>query len=179
MKAVLVPSLVALLAAAAATAKPPATEKEPVTDQYHGVSVTDDYRWLENWNEPKVKAWSDTQNVFARGYLSHLPNVSAIRERLTQIMTAKTISYGLLAHRKGHLFAIKREPPKQQPFLIELPSSDAVDQARVVVDPNKIDAKGTTAIDWYVPSPDGKLVAVSLSRGQRSRRRAHFQNGQW
>jgi prolyl oligopeptidase len=165
VKAVLVPSVVALLAAAVATSKPPATEKEPVTDQYHGVSVTDDYRWLENWNDPKVKAWSDTQNVFARGYLSHLPGVSAIRERLTQIMTAKTISYGLLAHRKGHLFAIKREPPKQQPFLIVVPSSDAVDQARVVVDPNTIDAKGTTAIDWYVPSPDGKFVAVSLSRG--------------
>ena len=112
-----------------------------------------------------MKAWSDTQNVFARDCLKHLPNVTAIRERLTQIMTAKTISYGLLAHRKGHLFAIKREPPKQQPFLIVLPSADAVDQARVLVDPNKIDPKGTTAIDWYVPSPDGKLVAVSLSRG--------------
>ena len=28
-----------------------------------------------------------------------------------------------------------------------------------------IDKKGTTAIDWFFPSPDGKLVAVSLSEG--------------
>ena len=91
--------------------------------------------------------------------------MKAIRERLTQVMTARTVSYGLLAHRKGRLFAIKREPPKQQPFLIVLPSADAVDQTRILVDPNKIDPKGTTAIDWYVPSPDGNLVAVSLSHG--------------
>src|SRR5208282_2050581 len=36
---------------------------------------------------------------------------------------------------------------------------------RVVVDPNQLDSKGTTAIDFYVPSTDGKLVAVSLSKG--------------
>ena len=36
--------------------------------------------------------------------------------------------------------------------------------ATVLVDPNELDAQGGTAIDWYVPSPDGKLVAVSLSK---------------
>jgi prolyl oligopeptidase len=165
VKTALVPSVFVVLASLAAAAKPPATPKQPVTETYHGVPVVDDYRWLENWNDEKVREWSDAQNAYARDWLNHLPNSKAIRERLTTIMTAKTISYGQLAHRKGKLFAIKREPPKQQPFLIVLPSADAVDQARVLVDPNQIDAKGTTAIDWYVPSPEGSLVAVSLSRG--------------
>jgi prolyl oligopeptidase len=31
------------------------------------------------------------------------------------------------------------------------------------VDPNTLNPNGTTAIDWFVPSPDGKRVAVSLS----------------
>ena len=35
--------------------------------------------------------------------------------------------------------------------------------ARVVVDPNTLDPAGTTAIDWFVPSPDGTMLAVSLS----------------
>ena len=47
------------LLATAALAEPPATKKEPVKDTYHGVTVTDDYRWLEDWNNPQVKAWSD------------------------------------------------------------------------------------------------------------------------
>jgi prolyl oligopeptidase len=144
-------------------AAPPETPKIPVTDDYHGVSVEDDYRWLEDWNDPAVKKWSEAQNEFARAFLDRLPHVAAIRERVTEIMSAKTVSYSGLQYRQGMLFAILREPPRQQPFLIVFPSVDALDNSRILVDPNEIDAKGTTSIDWFVPSHDGSLVAVSLS----------------
>ena len=39
------------------------------------------------------------------------------------------------------------------------------DSARTVVDPNVLDPSGSTTIDFYEPSLDGKLVAVSLSKG--------------
>ena len=61
---------------------PPATEKIPVTDSYHGVSVTDDYRWLENWDDPKVKAWVAAQNAYTQSYVSKLPQRPAIVEFL-------------------------------------------------------------------------------------------------
>ena len=80
-------------------------------------------------------------------------------------MAAKTTSHGDFYYRGGRLFAMRRQPPKQQPFLVVMPVDRPPDEARVLVDPGEIDAKGTTAIDWYVPSPDGKLVAVSLSKG--------------
>src|SRR5213076_637275 len=44
-------------------------------------------------------------------------------------------------------------------------SADDVKSEKMVLDPNVLDAKGTTAIDWYVPSRDGKFVALSLSQG--------------
>ena len=40
---------------------------------------------------------------------------------------------------------------------------DDVSDERVLVDPDEIDDSGSTTIDWYQPSPDGNLVAVSLS----------------
>jgi prolyl oligopeptidase len=158
-------SIVLCLMIAPAIAAPPETKKQPVSDTYHGVTVVDDYRWLEDWNDKAVKKWSDGQNAHARAFLDKLPNVDPIRKRVTEIMSAKTVAYSDLAYRKGTLFAIKRQPPKQQPFLIVMASLAAVEDARVLVDPNVIDAAGTTAIDWYVPSPDGKLVAVSMSHG--------------
>ena len=148
-----------------ALAGPPPTKKEPVTDTYHGVAVSDDYRWLEDWTNQDVKAWSEAQNASARGVLDKLPGADALRKQLTKILTAKTTSHGSLYYRGGQLFAMRRQPPKQQPFLVVMPAPDQPDQARVLVDPNEIDAKGTTAIDWFVPSPDGKLVAVSISKG--------------
>jgi len=35
---------------------------------------------------------------------------------------------------------------------------------QMVIDPNAIDPAGLTAIDWYVASPDGAIVAASLSK---------------
>jgi prolyl oligopeptidase len=154
----------AVLAVVLAEGGPPATKKQPVSDTYHGVTVTDDYRWLEDWNNKDVKAWSEAQNAYARGVLDKLPGVETLRKQLTKIMTAKTTSHGGFSYRGGQLFAMRRQPPKQQPFLVVLPAVDQPDKARVLVEPGKIDSKGTTAIDWYVPSPDGKLVAVSLSK---------------
>ena len=43
-----------------------------------------------------------------------------------------------------------------------------------MLDPNVLDAKGTTAIDWFVPSLDGKYVAVSLSKGGSEDGTLHF-----
>jgi len=153
-------------AAAPATSQaPPSTHKVAVTDTYHGVRVTEHYRWLENWNDLAVKGWSEAQNAYARSILDELPGVEPIAKRVGEIFRAKSIRYFGLQHRRGKLFAEKYEPPKQQPFLVVMPSAEAADKQRVLVDPNVIDSTGKTSIDWYVASFDGKLVAVSLSKG--------------
>jgi prolyl oligopeptidase len=156
--------LLALLAGFVLAAQPE-TPKRPVTDIYHGVAVTDDFRRLEDGKNKDVQAWSDAQNAHARAYLDKLPGVEALRKRLTTIMSAKRTGHSSLAFRGGQLFAMRSQPPKQQPFLVVMPGPDQPDKARVLVDPTDLDKKGTTAIDWFVPSPDGKLVAVSLSQG--------------
>jgi prolyl oligopeptidase len=154
-----------LVAAAFSVAEPPASKKAPVTDVYHRTSVVDDYRWLEDGNDKAVKAWSDAQNAHARSILDKFPGVEVLRKRITKIMTAASTTHFSFAYQGGQLFALRRQPPKQQPFLVVMPAVDQPDKARTLVDPNAIDKKGTTTIDWYVPSPDGKLVAVSLSKG--------------
>jgi len=163
-----------------AVGKPPATAKAIVTDTYHGEAVSDDYRWLETGSDSAVQQWSASQNDYTRSVLDHLPEVDAIRAQVTEILSSTTINYSSVTHRNGRFFAVKRQPPKQQPFLIVIDSRKALDAghmtaqwlsadqvkaARVVVDPNEIDPSGSTSIDWYKVSPDGKMLAVSLSAG--------------
>ncbi len=83
-----------VLSGLAVGGEPPATPKVPVTDAYHGVSVIDPYRWLEDWNDAKVKGWSEAQNSYARAVLDGLPHVDKIRARVTEVMSATTVSYG-------------------------------------------------------------------------------------
>ncbi len=157
-------AFVLVLATQLLSAAPPDSAKKPVTDTYHGVKVTDDYRWLEDSTNKAVRKWSDAQNAHARSVLDKLPGVEPLRDRLTKIMAAKTTGHGSFAVRGDKVFALRKQPPKQQPFLVVMPSADKPDDAHVLLDPNELDKKGTTTIDWFVPSGDGKLVAVSLSK---------------
>ena len=157
--------LVIVLLTSCTSSEPPGTTRTATTDTYHGVDVTDEYRWLEDWDDPRVQDWSDAQNVHAREVLDALPHVGEIRARITEILQTDSPSYFSLAWRDGVLFAVKRQPPREQAFLVAMASADEPETARVVLDPNEIDPAGSTTIDWFVPSPDGSLLAVSLSRG--------------
>jgi prolyl oligopeptidase len=155
-----------LVAAAVWAAEaPPPTTKHPVTDVYHGIRVVDDYRWLENWAEPAVRAWSDAQNQYARRYLDVLPMRSEIEAELKKFLGNPSPRYRALTTRKGKLFALKTLPPKEQPFLVVFDSPDHPEGEHIIVDPAALDSTGHTAIDFYVASPDGRYVAVSLSQG--------------
>jgi len=154
-----------LLTAATHAADLAATPKKPVTDVYHGVQVVDDYRWLADIGDPAVRAWSDAQNRYARAYLDALPLRREIYERLKQVRTYPSPRYAELQFRHNLLFAIKAQPPKEQPLLVTLQSPDAAESEHVIVDPNELNNSGTTAIDFYAPSIDGHYVAVSLSQG--------------
>jgi prolyl oligopeptidase len=141
------------------------TPKKPVTDEYQGVKIQDDYQWLEKDDDPAVKAWSDAQNQRARKYLDQLPDRAAIEKQLTDWYAKTSPSYSGIVSRPGILFAFKFQPPKQQQMLVTLSSADDLKSEKVVLDPNKLDATGKTAIDWFVPSRDGKYVAMSISQG--------------
>src|ERR1051325_148786 len=141
----------------------PVAEKKAVFNEYHGTKVEDDYQWLENDDDVAVKAWSDAENKQTRAYLDGLPFHSAIEKQLTQWYAKTSPSYSSIVTRPVLLFAMKFQQPKQQPMLVTLASADDLKSEKVLVDPNKIDSKGTTTIDWFEPSLDGSKVAVSLS----------------
>jgi prolyl oligopeptidase len=150
------------------------TPKKPVSTRYQGVTVEDPYQWLEKDGEPDVKAWSDAQNQRTRQYLDQLPDRAAIEKQLTEWYAKTSPSYSSLVSRPGLLFVMKFQPPKQQPLLVTLTSVDDLKSEKVVLDPNVLDAKGTTAIDWFVPALDGKYVAVSLSKSGSEDGTLHF-----
>lgn len=154
-----------LLCGSFVLAQQPQTKKQPVADRYHGVTVRENYRWLEDWSNPEVRAWSASQNKYARSILDDLPSAAPLRQQVTKILGAATTSYRDLAYRGQRYFAIKRQPPKEQPFIVTFDALENPDAAKILVDPTKIDAAGTTAIDWYKVSPNGRYLAVSLSRG--------------
>lgn len=152
----------------------PETPKKPVTTEYHGVTVEDPYQWLEADDDSQVKTWSDAQNQRTRKYLDSLPDRAGIEKQLKEWYAKTSPSYFSLVSRPGILFAMKFQPPKQQPLLVTLASPNDLKSEKIVLDPNVLDAKGTTTIDWFVPSLDGKYLAISLSKGGSEDGTLHF-----
>jgi prolyl oligopeptidase len=151
--------------ATVASAKPPGAEKKAVEDTYWGTTVSEDYRWLENWGDPEVKSWVEGQNAYSRTELDHMPNRSEILDRIQALNRSITPHYRDLVYRGGSLFAMKDQPPKNQPLVVRLETPDDTTKQNVIVDCNAVDPTGNTTINFYEPSLDGTKVAVSLSKG--------------
>ena len=152
-----------VLLAHAADRKAPATERIPVVDTYGDLSVTDSYRWLEKAGDPKVKQWSAAQDKRTRAYFDHLAYRKPMFDRLLKQISAASTAYYDLQSADDKLFAMVNQPARQQPMIALLGKDADPAHAHVVLDPNALNAKGTTAIDWFVAAPTGKYVAVSMS----------------
>ncbi len=166
-----------IAAAGTAAADPlpyPVAPKRPVTTVYHAVSVTDDYRWLEDTGSAEVRDWIAKENALTRSVLDGSPKRAAIFAELSTLLgQAPTTRYDF-RYAGGRLFGLKRQPPANQPRLVVLRDPRDLGSESVVLDPNLLNPKGTTAIDWYVPSHDGKTVAVSLSENGSELGALHF-----
>ena len=158
--------------ALAATSKIPDTPQQPVTQNFHGDTITDPYRWLEGSSSPelggkadkeldaKVSAWTDAQNAYTRTTLDNLPGRAKLEARLRELMEIPAI--GLPTQRGERLFFTKREGNQAQPVVYVQDGLKA--SPRVLLDATQLGDDGLTALSFYVPSHDGKLLAFGTYR---------------
>ncbi|MEO5691727.1 MAG: prolyl oligopeptidase family serine peptidase [Usitatibacter sp.] len=142
--------------------KYPESPLKPVVDEYFGAQVTDNYRWLEE-RDPAVKAWSEAQMALTRAALDAIPLRKPLQARFREILSNAPVSYYKF-HERGVFFAMKRQPPRNQPSIVVMSSPELAKDERLVYDPLVDDPKGATAIDFYVPSLDGRYLAVVVSK---------------
>jgi prolyl oligopeptidase len=137
----------------------PVARKGDQTDDYHGVKVADPYRWLEDLDSPETRAWVEAENKLTFRFLESIPARTAIKERLTKLWNYE--KYGI-PFKEGHRYFYTRNSGLQnQAVLYTVMSLDA--QPQLVLDPNTLSADGTVAVSGMQVSPDGKLLAYSLS----------------
>lgn len=150
----------AIVAQDATTPRAPATSAEPTALKMHGVEVVDPYLWLEDGASERVRRWTEEQNAWTRAHLERVPGRDKIKARLSELLAIGTI--GAPVPRKGRLFYVRREGRQNQAVLYVRDGLRG--KERVLVDPNLLAADGTVALDWWYPSPDGKLLAYGLSQ---------------
>lgn len=140
---------------------PPETPVELVSERLHGVDIVDPYRWLEDGEAPAVRAWSDAQAKHAHAWLEAWPGRSALRARLERLLSIGSVSAPQV--RGERHFFLRRQGVEPQPRLFVRAGRDGAE--RELLDPARLAADGTAALDWHHPSPDGRLLAYGVSEG--------------
>src|SRR5262245_6211315 len=69
----------------AASAAPPAARRIPFEETFHGVTLTDPYHWLEDFDNADAAAFISAQDEFTRAALARAPGQEFLRKRLSEL----------------------------------------------------------------------------------------------
>ena len=154
------------LASALAQGGPPVAPVRDQVDTWHGVAVHDPYRYMENLADPEVKSWIGAQGAYTRSTLDRIEGRARLEQRLADLERGLgDRRYGFTRMAGGRLFYLLRERNGRQVKLAMREGLDAPE--KLLVDPEaETQRTGVPhAINWFVPSWDGRHVAYGLSAG--------------
>ena len=140
---------------------PPHSPIEVVTDFLHGVPVADPYRWLEDPDSPRTRAWIAEQTRYARSYFDAIPGRELIRQRIREFLAVET--YDSLQKAGDRYFFRKRLPDQEQACVYMREGPDGED--RLLVDPAERETGKYTAVKPLRVSPDGRLLLYEVKEG--------------
>lgn len=153
--ALFITSIFVMTSSPAQSLKYPDTRKTTQVDTYHGVTVADPYRWLEDDNSEETKAWVKEQNAVTDKFLAAIPQREAIRKLYTELYNYE--KFGIPFHEGSHYFWTHNDGLQQQSVVYF--AKTLTDKPQIALDPNTMSKEGTVALTGTVPSRDGKYLA--------------------
>lgn len=140
---------------------PPFAKLKPVAETFFGERVVDDYRWMEDPNDPDWQPFLTQQAAYARSILDKLPHRKALLERITTLSADSALTTQVEI-RGARMFYEKR-PAGSNTFKLYF-KDRAGSTESLLFDPESVrDGNSHHSIDWWTSSPDGKHVALGVS----------------
>ena len=140
---------------------PPESPIEVVSETFHGVTVDDPYRWLEQQNAARTRTWIEQQTWYARTYLDRIPGRDGIRQRVRELLAIET--YDSLKRVGDRYFFRKRLPDQEQPCIYMREGPEGCDE--LLVDPLERGQGNFLAVKPLHVSPNGRLLLYEVKNG--------------
>lgn len=135
--------------------KYPATEKSPVTDTLHGNLITDNYRWLEDKTDPKVRKWSEEQHAFTLNYINkNGDEIEGLKSEIKAYFDRDYRSSPFYIGKREFFFAKKKGQQHNVLYTV-------IDKKEIkIFDPMDLDNTGNTSWGSYDFTESGDKVAI-------------------
>ena len=149
---------------------PPSTAVQPVTENIHGTSITDPYRWLEDGKAPATRAWIDEQMKYTEQYLSQVKIRPAIVSELTKLERVE--SYSIPSEHGGNYFFKKRLADENQGSIYIRRSLHGADER--LIDATRLSADQNTSVQINDVSKDGTMLVYGVRSGGADEESVHI-----
>ncbi len=150
--------------------KQPVAPVRPVTDDYYGTKIVDNYRYMENLKDPEVQEWFKNQNDYTRATLAGIPGRDKLLARIKELDQSVSVTVFDVQRLPGDLYFYQKLLAGENiPKLYVRKGLKGAE--RLLVDPNKVEvaasnrSKGKNALAYVDISQDGKYAAVGITPG--------------
>ena len=151
---------------------PPDVQTVPVTDNYFGKKIVDNYRWLEDANSADTKAFIDAENAYTARYMEQArirPQIASDMDALEHVSTWKTPIL-----RGNDLFFEKMLAGEDQASIYVRHGWTEKDKR--LIDPAQFSRDPNASVNLDDVSRDGTLVAYDLRQGGADESTVHVFN---
>lgn len=138
---------------------PLARRDESVVDDYHGVLISDPYRWLEDPDAQEAKEFVEKQVKLTDSVLQTCDTREKLRETITKLFDHPRFDAPF--RRGDKYFYFHNTGLQAQKVLYVQDSLDG--KAEVLLDPNGLSEDGTVSLNTCAVSEDAKYLAYGLS----------------
>jgi prolyl oligopeptidase len=139
----------------------PVARRVAQVDIYHGVAVSDPWRWMEDAGSAELREWVAAQNQFTERQIAALPARAHFATRVRALLDHERMG---LPDRENGVYAYTWNPGQAEQDVLRI-TRDPEEPGTVLIDPASFNADGTVSLGDFKLSPDGSLVAYSLSDG--------------
>lgn len=138
----------------------PSAERLDLTENLHGHTVSDPYRWLEEADSSATKEWSEAQDALYTRASAEYGGRERFALHLRALMGSGGV--GAPAHVGGRCFFMRRDPDQEHAVLL---MAEEDGREHVLIDPGALDPDGLTTLDAWKVDPSGRLLSHQRSEG--------------
>ena len=142
-------------------------KKYNLEENYHGTTVKDEFRWLEDEDSEETKKWIKKEVKISKRYFQNLSNYKEVENRIKELMDYEEYTFPKI--NDNNLYFFKREGLKNQPYLSEYQLEENTE--KILIDQNEFSTDGTVAITNFFPDNKNHYIAYTLAKSGSDRQR--------
>ena len=140
----------------------PVTNKITHSDFYHGVEISDPYRWLEDDMSDETGEWVKAQNKVTSKFLAKIGFRKKLEKRIKKLNDYEKVG---APFKEGDYEYFYKNTGLQNHSVVYRTRIGSSQEPEVFIDPNTFSKDGTVALRGLSFTKDGSLLAYMITEG--------------